>query len=575
MRPRDEFETSVARLSRRGFLGKVGVGTAGAVVALRIDALLGVIAEAAPLASGLPAFPGAFGRLFPMLPPFAPATDAIKAALVDIGKHGGLLDAKDDLSQGPAALITNPLFNGNNPPTNPDNVTHTAGTTFMGQFMDHDMTFDAASPLGQPTDPTTSRNSRTAAFDLDSVYGLGPVGSPQLYDPKDPAKFIVGFGGQFEDLPRQMDLPRKRDRDGTSNLTAVIADPRNDENMIIAGLHAAILKFHNRVVDHVRAQGESDPATVFLNARMLTTWHYQWMIVHEFLPLFVGQTLVDDILVGGPRFYKPEKGRAFIPVEFQTGTYRFGHSMIRPSYRANLLGDTGGPFGGAFFGLIFDPLQHPEDTGGLPIADPSDLSGGARAPRRFIGWQTFFDFGDGQVKPNKVIDTTISTPLFQIPLRAIPPHTGPTALPQRNLLRHVTWSLPSGQAVAEHMGVRPLSADHFTDLAPYGLRLNVSTPLWYYMLREAGGTKTTQPTLVPSPPQTATTTRTGLRLGPVGGRIVGEVILGLLSADPTSYLAAQPHWRPVLPTRSGAVTGTFSMVDFLTYAGVDPTSRGQ
>ncbi len=566
MGPRDEFETSVARLTRRGFLSKVGAGAAGAVIALRIDALLEVTAEAAPFASGLPAFPGAFGRLFPMLPPFAPATDAVKAALTDIGKPGGLLDAHDALSQGPAALILDPRFNGNNPPTNPDNVTHTAGTHFMGQFMDHDMTFDATSPLGQPTDPTTSRNSRTAAFDLDSAYGLGPVGSPQLYDQTDPAKFIIGFGGLFEDLPRQMDLG------GTSDPTAVISDPRNDENMMVAGLHAAFLKFHNRVVDHVRTQGESDPATVFLNARLLTTWHYQWMIVHEFLPLFVGQAMVDDILENGPQFYAPGKGRAFIPVEFQTGTYRFGHSMVRPSYRANLKGNNGGPF----FGLVFDPSQHPEDFSlpGAPLADPSDLSGGARAPRRFIGWQTFFDFSDGQVKPNKLIDTTISSPLFTLPLQAIPPHTGPTALPQRNLLRHLTWSLPSGQAVAKHMGIHPLSSDHFTELATYGLGLDTSTPLWYYMLRESGITQTTQPTLVPSPPPTATTTRGGLRLGPVGGRIVGEVILGLLTADPTSYLSAQPDWRPVLPTRSSA-TGTFRMIDFLTYAGVDPTSRGQ
>jgi Animal haem peroxidase len=567
MKAHDEFKISATRLSRRRFLGTVGAGAAGTALALRIDLLLGSQAEAAPLTSGLPEFPGAFGRLFPMLPPFAPASDALKAALLDIGKPGGLLDANDALSQGPAALITNPLFNGNNPPTNPDNVTHTAGTHFMGQFMDHDMTFDATSPLGQPTDPTTSRNSRTAAFDLDSVYGLGPIGSPQLYDPQDPTKFIVGFGGLFEDLPRQMDL------DGSSNLTALLGDPRNDENLMIGGLHAAFLKFHNQVVDHVRAQGTTDPATVFLTARMLVTWHYQWLIVHEFLPLFVGQALVDDILENGPQFYQPGKGRAFIPVEFQTGTYRFGHSMVRPSYRANLHGNPGGT---PFFGFIFDPSQHPEDFVPplAPLADPNDLSGGARAPRRFIGWQTFFDFGDGQVKPNKRIDTTISSPLFTLPLRAIPPHTAPVALPQRNLLRHVTWSLPSGQKVAKHLGVAALSSDAFAELASYGLGLESNTPLWYYILREAGVTPTTQPTLVPSPPPTATTTSGGLRLGPVGGRIVGEVILGLLTSDPTSYFSAHPAWHPVLPTRSGA-TGTFRMIDLLTFAGVDPTSRGQ
>ena len=560
MEPRKEFEASLAHLTRRRFLTSAGAAAAGVAFALRLDALLDV--KAAPLPSGLPAFPSAFGRLFPTLPPFAPDSDAVKAALMDIAKPGGLLDAKDDLSQGPAALITNPALSLNNP----NNVTHTAGTTFMGQFMDHDMTFDATSPLGQPTEPTTTRNSRTAAFDLDSVYGLGPIASPKLYDQKDPAKFLVGFGGLFEDVPRQMDM------DGSSNHSALIGDPRNDENIMIAGLHAAFLKFHNRAVDHVRAEGHSRPAEVFLRARLLTTWHYQWMIVHEFLPLFVGQRMVDEIVRHGARFFRPKMGRAFIPVEFQTGAYRFGHSMVRPSYRANLNGDNGGPF----FGFVFDPSQHPEDTSQLPLADPNDMAGGARAPRRFIGWQTFFDFGDGQVKPNKLIDTTLSSPLFTLPLLTIASHTPPVVLPQRTLLRHITWSLPSGQEIAKRMRIAPLQAEHFPELTSYGLGLESSTPLFYYILREAGLTETTQPTLVPSPPPTPTTTTTGagLRLGPVGGRIVAEVILGLLRADPTSYASADPHWRPTLPTRSGAI-GDFRMTDFLAFAGVDPTTRGQ
>jgi hypothetical protein len=96
------------------------------------------------------------------------------------------------------------------------------------------------------------------------------------------------------------------------------------------------------------------------------------------------------------RVYDTRRG-AVIPVEFQAAAYRFGHSMVRPLYRANLAGHGGSPF----FGLIFD-----ESQAGKP--DPADLRGGARAPRRFVGWQTFFDFGDGEVKPNKRIDTKIS-----------------------------------------------------------------------------------------------------------------------------------------------------------------------
>jgi hypothetical protein len=249
---------------------------------------------------------------------------------------------------------------------------------------------------------------------------------------------------------------------------------------------------------------------------------------------------VDDVLRNGRRFYKPRTREGFIPVEFQTGAYRFGHSMVRPSYRANLRGDNGGPF----FGMVFDPA-------GDGQTDPIDLRGGAHAPRRFIGWQTFFDFGDGQLKPNKRIDTKISTPLFDLPLGAIASHDTPQALPQRNLLRHLTWSLPSGQSIATAMRITPIGKHELSELKPY--RFDKSTPLWYYVLKEAE--------LIED----------GLQLGPVGGRIVAEVLVGLLQSDTASYLVQKPKWTPTL-TSAGS---SFRMKDFLTFAGVDPASRGQ
>jgi hypothetical protein len=443
------------------------------------------------------------------------------------------------------ALIVDPTLSANNP----NNVTHTAGTTFMGQFLDHDMTFDLTSRLARPTEPLSSPNARTPALDLDSVYGGGPLADPELYVPvargsrERPTKLRIEQGGLFEDLARNGDG------------SAIIADPRNDENLIIAGLQAAFIMFHNTVVDLVRDRRDTSEE-VFRRARQLTTWHYQWMIVHEFLPLFIGQDLVTDILRNGRKFYRPQVG--FIPVEFQGAAYRFGHTMVRPSYRANLKGDvdTGGQ-PAPFFGMIFDPAAEGQ-------ADPIDLRGGARARRRFIGWQTFFDFGlfeaDGvspAVKPNKLIDTRISTPLFNLPLGAIASGEPPTSLPQRNLLRHVTWSLPSGQSIARFTRVPALSAADFPELREFRLGLETSTPLWYYVMREAS------------------VMEKGLRLGPVGGRIVGEVFLGLLQLDSDSYLSANPRWRPTLPTRTGRATGDFRMVDFLTLAGVDPAHRGQ
>jgi hypothetical protein len=465
--------------------------------------------------------------MFPDLPVFAANSVGLAEAFVDIGRPGGLLDARDDLAAGPIRLITEPVLSLNNP----NNPTQTAGTTFLGQFVDHDLTFDATSPLGVPTEPRSSPNQRRAFLDLDSVYGGGPTVSPMLYD-RTRTKLRIEHGGAFEDVPRAGDG------------RAIIGDPRNDEHLMISGLHAAFILFHNAVVDRVRAGGRTARLEVFKVSRQLVRWHYQWIVLNEYLPSVVGRPLVEEILRFGRRSYHPS-GPTFMPVEFQGAAFRFGHSQVRPSYRANVAGDGGQPF----FGFVFDPASDEQ-------ADPPDLRGGVRAPRRFVGWQTFFDFGDGEVKPNKKIDTLLSTPLFNLPLSAIASAEPPHSLVTRNLLRHITWSLPSGQAVAARMGAPRLAAADVGELAAYGLGLEDDTPLWYYILKEAE------------------VIADGLTLGPVGGRIVAEVIIGILQRDPNSFLG-NPRWRPTLPTRSGRPTGDFRMVDLLTLAGVDPRSRGQ
>jgi hypothetical protein len=515
----DTSEAIASEYSRRAFLGRVGAG-AGALAAS--STLGGIFFAPAARSQFAATSPTRFGRMFPDLAAANPASDRIRAALRDIGKPGGILDAADDLAAGPVLLITDLTLSANNA----NNAQHTAGTTFMGQFFDHDMTFDTTSRLGVTTEPERTANARTPSLDLDSVYGNGPSGSPQLYDSRDPAKLRIESGGLFEDVPR------------TRSNAAIIADPRNDENMMISGLQTAFIKFHNNAVDLVRRQerGASN-SRAFSEARRLTTWHYHWLILTEFLPQFVGQARVEAAL-RNRRFYRPRVGEAFMPVEFQGACYRFGHSMVRPSYRANLAGDNGA----AFFGMIFDPA-------GEGQRDPVDLRGGARAGRRFIGWQTFFDFGDGEVRPNKTIDTNISTPLFNLPLGAIASGDQPTSLPQRNLLRGITWSLPSGQDIARRIGAAALTVGELRD---YRLDLERRTPLFYYTLKEAE------------------VVEGGVRLGPVGATVVAEVFVGLLQSDRNSWVNSDPRWRPTLPPGRD-----FRMVDFLRFAEVDPASRGQ
>ena len=511
--------------SRRQFLKTLGTGAAIASVSAVIGVPRGHGAQPPDVTR-----PGSFGRMF-RLPPFAPPTAAVQEALLEIGKVGGIMDAQDDLTAGPMELILNPNLSM----VNRENPTHTAGATFFGQFLDHDMTFDPRSRLGFPTQPIKSPNARTPFFDLDSVYAGGPSGSPELYDTVDAIKFRVESGGEFEDLPRN-----------PANNAALLGDPRNDENLMLAGLHAAFLLFHNRAVDRVRSENSSitnDEA--FSQAHRLTTWQYQWIILNEFLPLITGQVVIDDILASGRRYYNPLRDEEFVPVEFQI-VYRFGHSMVRPSYRANLNGDNGQPF----FGMIFDPA-------GEGMTDPVDLRGGARARRRFIDWETFFDFGGTfttHMRHNKRIDTKVSTPLFQLPLGTIPGGTGPVSLMQRNLLRHLTWQLPSGQSIAREIGVQALGDADLSELSPIAASFVSSTPLLYYILKEAE------------------VKQDGLRLGPVGARVVAEVFIGLLQLDPESYLNVQPGWVPTLKTQAGTPQ-SFRMIDLLTFAGVDPTSR--
>ncbi|PSN16092.1 peroxidase [filamentous cyanobacterium CCT1] len=440
---------------------------------------------------------GRFGRMFRFTRPFAQDTPAVRAALSQLGAVGGIMDPG----------VAN----------NPSNPAIPAGFTFLGQFIDHDLTFDPTSSLERQSDPNAIENFRTPAFELDSMYGAGPGANPLLYDKNDPAKLLI-------DSDRPHDLPRN------SQERALLGDPRNDENLIVSQLHLAFIKFHNAVVDELRKQGVS-ASKVFDEAQKLVRWHYQWIVLHEFLPLLVGQSVVDTILKRGRRFYSTFWRREpYIPVEFSVAAYRFGHSQVRGGYAINDGPPGGRPFGAAIF-------VAPGQTG-------EDLSSGRfLEARKVIDWRKFFNI-DAGVEPqlSQRIDTTLSGPLFQLP---IPVASNPASLAERNLLRHLTFGLPSGQTVARRMGIAPLAAADLADVAAIDAGLARSTPLWFYILREADKRAD------------------GQSLGPVGGRIVAEVFIGLLQSDELSYLCQEPSWTPTLGEGGG-----FKMADLLKFAGV-------
>src|SRR5262245_55473045 len=240
MRQRSDWSRTI---SRRHFLGALG---AGAVASSVSSTLWSRAAQAQTRPRSFVIREDRFGRMFPSLDPFfRDNSSRLRAAMQDIGKLGGMMDAKDQLGDGGKAAAIQLIADANLSASNPNNPAQTAGSTFMGQFLDHDMTFDLTSRLAVVTEPTASPNERTPAFDLDSVYGGGPLKDVELYVPVPsgsrarPTKLRIENGGLFEDLPR------RRDR------SAIIADPRNDENMMIAGLQAAVILFHNKCVDLV------------------------------------------------------------------------------------------------------------------------------------------------------------------------------------------------------------------------------------------------------------------------------------------------------------------------------------
>jgi hypothetical protein len=405
-----------------------------------------------------------------------------------------------------------------------------AGYTYLGQFIDHDITFDPASSLQKENDPNALVDFRTPRFDLDNLYGRGPDDQPYLYE-ADGKKFILGralSGSDFDSNVQDL----QRNNPTTGDKRAIIGDPRNDENVIVSQLQSVFLRFHNRMVDEF-------PDADFQSIQRLVRWHYQWVILHDFLPTIIGEETYKKLLPNiqkknnhdrykSTRKFYTWKNEPFIPVEFSVAAYRFGHSMVRPIYRLNQ---------------------------GIPrfeifSADPNtSLTGFREFPANWaIDWRLFFDFGN---KPNPLSPFRIQ-PAYKIdsslvnPLGKLPPSIGGQvpSLAFRNLKRGVTMGLPSGQSVAKKMGIEVIPDDKLKvgkanqdgendnlSLESLDPSFRHNAPLWFYILAESQ--------------QAFKNNDTPIHLGPVGGTIVGEVFIGLLEGDKFSFVSQDPLWHPL------------------------------
>ena len=381
-----------------------------------------------------------------------------------------------------------------------------AGMTFLGQFIDHDITLDATSALGSRIDPHTIPNVRTPALDLDCVYGAGPEASNILYGPEDDGldHFLV-FGRKENPL----DLAR------TCAGKALIGDPRNDENVIVAQVQGIFIQLHNILMSKMHEGGsEADDIThcahdgiapevwdfhvvpklkSFEEVRRFIRLHYQWIIWNEFLPAFVD----DKSLEWAMNEFIFGHDAPVMPVEFSGACYRFGHATTQFKYRMTRGAD---PVG------LFDPegfKPRPEDGN--------------------IDLDLFFSTNDNPAEKARLVGPHLGSPLLQLPfirdevdlpdigLKLTQDQARNLAL--RNMVRdRYTYQLASGQQFAHHLGTKKVDIPEA--LTKKGF---TKTPLWFYALQEAeehGHGKLTG----------------------VGGAIVASVFANLLKRDKTTFV---------------------------------------
>jgi hypothetical protein len=444
-----------------------------------------------------------------------------------------------------------------------------AGFTYLGQFIDHDLTLDkTAAALGENVTIDQLLQGRSPALDLDCMYGRGPGDAQDSRFYSDGIRIKMGvtaptpFPDGGTNVPLDgFDLPRVGQ--GSTKLLrrkALIPDTRNDENLIVAQTHLAMIRFHNRVVNHIASSTPS--ADLFSRARELVVKHYQWMIKNDFLPRIIDAVIVQDVFTNGRRFFEkdaPPEQMPTMPIEFSVAAYRLGHSMIRAAYQWNRVFKTGGPGPVATLDLLFTF----SGTSGIlsPDGALNDRESGSfeQLPTNWIAdFRRLFDFTEvgradlsapeGAPNITQKIDTQMVDPLKTLPHGAF---GGSAATPAielnlafRNLQRANMVELASGQQMAALMGIPALTSAQLTQGLPAALKnVGSNTPLWYYILREAE--------------------LNGGKLTGVGGRIVAETFHRAMQGSAHSIVRDAAFRPTALVNNPG---NRFNMTDLLLFA---------
>jgi hypothetical protein len=401
-----------------------------------------------------------------------------------------------------------------NPMSEEGNSKIPSAYTYFGQFIDHDLTRQmriagddlkpGRLPLPANTIPDLT-NARTPLFDLDCVYG--PPTEPHTVPyviPRQGDKLVIEAA---HDAPPFTDLPR----DPTPNTThdAFIGDRRNDENLIISQMHVAFLRAHNALVDQGATFAEAQT-----NLRRI----YQYIAVNDYLPTIADPTIVRDVLDGQLNVFDPPDGNVRIPLEFSVAAFRTAHTMIRQVYNYNE------PVPKARLFQLFNPG---------PLKDFQHINAAW-----IIDWPRYFD-GRNTAR--------LFRPWLVPDLRFVDTHTL-YDLATIDLLKGYLYRLPTGEAVAERLGLTPVDIYEVTTTeqqqALVAGGFENRTPLWFYLLCEAAATKNG-------------------RLGPVASIIVASVIVSLVRRSKDSYMNI-PNWTPFDQGEE------FVLADLFRFAGVLP-----
>ena len=416
---------------------------------------------------------GTFGRMFPDLEALYTSSELIEK----LGKPGGMMDTT-----------------GNSKDSNIP-----AAYTFFAQLIDHDITLDVTSCLesDQVQEAEKLPNLRSASLDLDCVYGFGPEASPHLYD-GDTKKLLTGNSTNPNDLARA--------KDGT----ALIGDPRNDENLFVSQLQLVFIRFHNKLIDS---------GLDFEEAQKEARYHYQYIVLHDFLKRVCDPVVYQFALNNMYRHNYPFKsctdecGKLIMPVEFSVAAYRFGHSMVRSTYPIN-----------SKYKKVELFSEHFGTTGFTAI--PEKLT---------VDWRYLLDIDNTPYAKSREIDELLAKELNDLPfMRNGEPDPNKRSLSFRNLLRGRSLGLPSGQDVAAALADCGYDIDPNFNLKLPQVRgynalsrelkdeLKDKTPLFFYILRES---------------------KFGDGLGRVGSAILMEVFGAMLTQCSTSYLNDK-CWEP-------------------------------